>query len=171
MKTQIFLNETEKSIARHIAKQRYENARSKGIVDGKMGRQSNYDTDLEGAAAELAFCKDKNIYPDLENRVDLGYDCMYYGTRIDVKATKYKTGRLLATLKKKVCENVDVFVLMVGSFSTYYTIVGAVAKEDFIRDENIKDLGRGKGYCLDQSQLSNLVTAISKSKRKNHDIR
>ena len=155
----VSLNGIEQSICKHIAQQRYSNARKKGIKDLKMGPQDNYDTDLEGFGAEMAFCKLYNCYPDLHIGLDKDYDCVINSVKIDVKTTKYKTGKLLATLKK-TDSDIDMYVLMVGEFPNY-TCVGGAYKEDLIKDENIKDLGRGKGYVLEQNQLTDVNTLIA----------
>jgi hypothetical protein len=145
------LNEIEQSICKHIAEQRYLNARKKGIVDRKLGGQTTEITDLDGFGAEMAFCKIANCYPDLKIGLDNDYDCLYNGLKIDVKQTKYKKGRLLATLKK-TNSDVDIYVLMIGEFPNY-EFIGWARKDDLIKPENIKDLGRGNGYVLEQSQL------------------
>ena len=51
------LGETEQKVCEYVAKERYNNARRKGITDNKKGPQSNYDTDLEGVASEMAAAK------------------------------------------------------------------------------------------------------------------
>ncbi len=148
---EITLNELEIAIAKHLAKSRYEHARSNGIVDRKMGDQSNWETDLEGVASEIAFCKMSNLYPDLNIGLDRDYDCVYNGKKVDVKATKYKTGKLLATLKKKDSD-IDIFVLLIGECPKY-KFVGWATKEELISEENIGNLGKGRGYILEQRRL------------------
>lgn len=157
----IVLNTVEQKIAKYIANQRYENARSKNIIDCKIGTQSNYDTDLEGISSEIAFCKAYNIYPNLENNIDDGFDVIYNGFKIDIKSTKYKSGCLLATLKQKNNNNVDIFVLVIGRFPGPYTVIGAATKQSLINEQNIKDLGRGKGYVLEQKDLKDVTNLIN----------
>jgi len=150
----ITLNEAEQKLALYLAKARYLNARNNGTKDLKVGGQSNEETDLEGIAGELVACKFFNVYPDTEtNLKDLPkYDLLTSkGSRVDVKTTKYKNGRLLATLNKKVCE-VDIYVLVIGNFPVY-DVVGWAKSEELIADQNIMNLGRGDGYALSQDQL------------------
>ena len=149
----VTLNACEQKMAEYVAKSRYENARSRGIVDQKMGDQGNWETDLEGIGGEIAFCKLHNVYPDLETfNTDLpDHDCLVNGFKVDVKTTHYPEGKLLATLAKAGAI-VDVYVLMVGEFPTY-EYKGLAKKSDLIRDENIYDLGHGPGYVLNQIQL------------------
>tara|TARA_R110000803_G_scaffold30935_2_gene69403 strand:+ start:155 stop:622 length:468 start_codon:yes stop_codon:yes gene_type:complete len=150
----ITLNDAEQALARHLAKSRYDNARSTGKPDQKMGGQSCEETDLEGIAGELVVCKRLNLYPDTDTDLIIypKYDLLTHkGTKVDVKTTKYSSGRLLATMKKKV-EDCDVYVLVVGEFPNY-RIVGWAKSEELILKENIINLGHGEGYALNQSQL------------------
>ena len=66
MTHKISLSENEQRLAEWVWKKRTANARRKNLPDTKVGDQSFEETDLEGFAAELAFCKLMNIYPDLE---------------------------------------------------------------------------------------------------------
>jgi len=157
MTIKITLSENEQRLAKFIARSRYENARSNNVKDMKMGSQSNEETDLEGFGAELAYCKLMNLFPDLETGDSLpNFDCVSrLGVTIDVKATKRKSGHLLATLKKKN-NPPDKYVLIVGEFPSY-KIVGEVSADEFLQDSNIKDLGRGRGYALTQMELNPLT--------------
>lgn len=153
----IKLNEAEKLLATHLAKARYENARSKGKPDLKMGNQSNWETDLEGIGGEIAACKHFGVYPDTETDLITlpKYDLVTKkGTKIDVKTTKYKNGKLLATLKKSKGE-CDVYLLVVGTFPEY-NLVGWAKDSELLDEKNIVDLGHGKGYALEQHQLKQL---------------
>ena len=150
----ISLNSAEQILAKFLAKARYDNARSKGKPDLKMGGQSNWETDLEGIGGEIAACKHFGVYPDTE--VDLitlpKFDLVTKkGKRIDVKTTKYATGKLLATKKKQLGE-CDAYVLVVGEFPDY-RLVGWATDEELLNDNNLVDLGHGEGYALTQDQL------------------
>jgi|TARA_R100001244_G_C5083096_1_gene114439 hypothetical protein len=151
----VHLNYIEQQMAISIALGRYDNARTKGIKDKKIGNQPNWITDLDGIGGEVACCKHFGVYPDTE--IDL-YDMPKYdlmtkkGSRVDVKTTKYKNGKLLATLNKKL-DDCDIYVLVVGQFPKY-ELIGWVEAEKLIKKENIADLGHGEGYVLDQDQLN-----------------
>lgn len=147
----VTLSKTELFLAQKWGEARYNNARSKGVFDAKIGDQSCAYTDQEGMAAELAFCKLFNIYPDLNLALDHEYDCEYKGKKVDVKVTKYKTGKLLATLKKKASD-IDVFALMVGENGTY-EFKGFAYFDELVNDANIGNLGKGNGYVLGQEKL------------------
>lgn len=150
----IKLNKAEQFLARYLAKSRYENARSKGKPNMKMGGQSNELTDLEGIAGEMVVCRAMNLYPDTDiDLVDLPkYDLLTHkNNKVDVKTTKYRNGRLLATKKKKI-EDCDIYVLVVGEFPSY-DIVGWAKADELLRKENLIDLGHGEGYALEQKHL------------------
>jgi len=151
----------EQAIVKRVARERYETNRRAGVHNAKIGGQSNEETDVNGFGAEVAFCKLLNIYPDfsIEPRRG-GADCLVCETEIDVKQTKYETGKLLATLKKRV-DDADVYVLMIGVLPSY-RFAGWVEAEKLLRPQNITDLGRGKGYALEQGQLNPCIIELKK---------
>jgi hypothetical protein len=153
----IYLNKTEQSLAINIAKGRYENARSKGKPDLKIGNQSNWQTDLEGIGGEIAVCKLFGVYPDTETELTElpKHDLVTKkGNTCDVKTTKYKNGKLLAARTKKL-NDVDIYVLVVGQFPEY-NVIGWAYSHELIKDENLTNLGHGVGYALEQSKLRKL---------------
>lgn len=125
--------------------------RTAGVVDRKMGNQSGLSIDEDGMMAEYAMCKHFNIFPDMAPSPRSGScDCIYNGKRIDVKSTRVESGRLLATLK----DNPDVDIYVLGIIDgTKVKFPGFALKSDLCREENIIDLGHGKGYALTQEQL------------------
>ena len=149
----ITLDVTEQEIAESLAKRRYNAARKAGVENAKIGPQSNWNTDLEGIASEFAFCKLFNLFPDLTVGARKGgHDCMMYSYKVDVKATKYKTGRLLARTSKKN-EDADIYALMIGEFPTY-KFVGWAWNRDLLKSDNIINLGHGDGFALSQADLN-----------------
>jgi len=148
----VTLNKLELKLAKYIGSHRYHNARDKGIEDRKMGDQSCEETDVEGAAAEIVFCKAYNLYPDLQFEVLLPHDAILHcGATVDVKHTKYDSGRLLATTKK-IEHPCDIYVLVTG-LKPAYEIRGGMPRELLFRAENIGDLGHGPGYMVEQDIL------------------
>lgn len=126
-------------------------ARSNGVKDAKMGSQSGLEADIDGLIGEYAFCKWKNIFPDLVPAPRSGSaDCFYENLRIDIKTTRYKNGRLLSTLKNN--DDVDIYALAILTDRTV-DFKGWIKKSDLRQEQNIRDLGHGKGYCLDQDKL------------------
>ena len=127
-------------------------ARGNNVEDKQVGDQSAIQTDLIGVVGEYAFCKRNNIFPDLVASPRSGsYDCIFKGYRIDVKATHYKDGRLLATTKKN--NDVDRYVLAIVDGRKIY-FPGWIEKDDFINEKNLKNLGHGFVYALDQDCLN-----------------
>jgi len=126
-------------------------ARNNYVNDRKMGNQSGHQIDEDGVIGEFAFCRHYNIFFDLGVSPRSGsFDCILKGKRVDIKTTRYKTGKLLATTK--VNPDVDIYVLAI--LDGYdITFAGWVEKEELISDKNLKDLGRGLGYSLEQSEL------------------
>ena len=143
----------EKKICVDGADMRYNIARSSGVSNGKIGPQSNKLTDQLGLGGELTVAKWLNLYPDFTIYVRQGGADLvtHSGTRIDVKTTKYATGRLLAKINTAY-ESIDVFVLVTTDYPTF-TVRGWATKEQLINPENIINLGHGDGYGLNQDQL------------------
>jgi len=148
----ITLNEAEQRLAKFLAKGRSDANRASNTQDRKMGNQSGELTDLNGIAAEIAFCKIHNVYPDLEINVHPAADCVLHsGEEVDVKTTRYASGRLLAVRWKK--PNVDLFALMIGEFPSY-RYAGSMTAAELLKDERLRDFGHGLGYAADQSELN-----------------
>ena len=163
-KIEIELLKPEQKIAEFIAKTRTKVSRSAGIKNLKFGPQSAEETDLEGAASELAAAKILNVWPDLDPSKSSVHDFTFRGYTIDVKTTKYQTGRLLLPLykKNKAC---DYYVLMIGSFPKYKCI-GFASKEDLINDDKIGTLGKTKSYMLEQNELKTLEEFLNETKAR-----
>lgn len=146
------LNEVECRIAEYMAKRRYQMSREQGIVDRKIGSQSSELTDLEGIAAEIAFCKLANVYPDLDPSSPKKEDCVLRdGRRVDVKATVHNNGRLVVARWKQP-DDVDLYALMIGKFPTY-RCAGIMTSDEIIRGDRLKSLGYGLSYVADQEEL------------------
>jgi hypothetical protein len=150
----IILNDIEQKIVQYIARSRFEINRQNGVKNARKGKQSDHLTDLDGFGGEFAFCKLFNLYPDLEVKVtsqetDSG-DCILNGKRIDIKTTKYKTGKLICALWKN--DEIDYYALMVGEFPRY-EFKGFAKASDVKKEENIINLGRGKLYAMEQKFL------------------
>mgnify|MGYP001587368885 FL=1 len=159
--TNIELNDIEQDFCKILAKARFENNRDSSIKNSKIGPQSNADTDLEGIAAEIAFCKLFNIYPDFSIFIRSStkdtdkYDVVLAnGKTVDIKTTKYKTGKLLAVSWKKASS--DYTVLMVGQFPNY-EFKGAIETKELLKKERLGNLGYGETYIATQNELKELV--------------
>jgi hypothetical protein len=148
----VVLSEFEIKIARYLGRSRHRFARNKNIVDAKIGNQSNEETDIESAAAEIAFCKLYNLYPDLQIGEVPTHDAMLpCGATVDVKQTKYQNGMLLVTTKK-IANPSDIYVLLTGKMPEF-TDRGGFPREWIFDNNRIVDLGHGPGYGIKQNDL------------------
>jgi hypothetical protein len=145
------LNPDEVLICEQLGRMRSIIARSSGVKDAKVGDQDGSEADVMGMKAEYAFAKKFNTFPDLGLTPRSGSaDGKLKGFAYDIKSTTYKSGRLLAT--KKENPDVDMYVLCIVDNSEV-DIKGYAFKDDLIKESNLKNLGHGEGYCLDQDKL------------------
>lgn len=150
----IELNELEQALARDIAANRHRNSREAGLKDVRRGAMSAESADLEGAGAELAFCKLANVYPDLDGQ-PRPEDChLADGRKVDVKATKHEHGHLIAVRWKKPGA-VNVYALVVGQFPKY-RCAGFMPSDDLLRETRLKDFGAGEAFAASQDELQRI---------------
>ncbi len=123
------------------------------VIDQQMGKDDTWAIDIDGVVGEFCVAKHLNVWPDLTVGIRSGGSDLVLknGSTIDVKTTRHKSGRLLATLKK-VGDPCDLYVLAIvddrGS-----NIVGWATKEELFVDGNKTDLGHGVGYAMTQEKL------------------
>jgi len=158
MSKRIILNSAEQIVCKQLALMRYEIARAVDRKDQQIGNQPSWQTDEDGIGGEIAASRLLNVYPSLVLKPDAGWDVMYRGKRIDIKTTRYKSGRLLAKLNARDDE-VDVYLLVTGTFPEY-DIVGYALKDSLLSPKNVIDLGHGKGYGLSQDKLTPIEKLI-----------
>ena len=144
---------SESAIALTLAVMRNTTARVNNVADKQMGKQDPIQIDRDGILAEMAFGKQFNLYPDLsvyprKGGADL---ITHQGLKVDIKATRYKSGRLLIHIDKDVNE-VDIYVLGVVDGDSV-DFVGYIKSKEAIQPQNLKDLGHGSGYVIEQSNL------------------
>jgi hypothetical protein len=149
----VCLDDMEVELCNFIGKKRSEIARLNNVKDAKIGNHNGVDADIQGFKAEYGFAKLFNIFPDfgLSPRSGSFDGVTRFGARYDIKSTKYKTGNLLSTLK--VNPDVDVYILAYVH-DNIVEFIGWAKKEELIKEENIKDLGHGKGYFLSREKLN-----------------
>lgn len=162
----IELSEIEQNLAKIIAQKRFSNNRNNNIKNSKRGSQSDETTDLEGIAAEIAFCKIHNIYPDFtiftrSTKSDKGDARLANGMTVDIKTTKYINGKLIAVPWKE--PNVDLFALMVGTFPKY-EFKGFMQKLELLNPKRLGNLGYGETYIAYQHELELDLKKINVSK-------
>jgi hypothetical protein len=73
------------------------------------------------------------------------------GKTVDVKATPYDGGHLLAARWKKC--NVQMYSLMVGKFPTYRH-AGMMPAKELLREGRLKNFGYGESFAASQSELA-----------------
>jgi len=150
----IVLEPDEITVCETLGRLRSLIARSSRVKDAKIGNQDGADADVMGMKAEYAFAKAFNTFPDLGLKPRSGSaDGNFNGLNYDVKSTRHSDGMLLST--RKVNPDIDVYVLAVVK-NRCVKFVGWAYKEELIKEENLIDLGYGKGYGLDQDQLNEL---------------
>jgi hypothetical protein len=154
----VTLDSAEVAMAQITATMRHTCNQVAGVRNAKIGKQSDYITELEGVCGEMAFGKMTNLFLDqtIHPRSG-GHDFLGRNKeKIDVKTTSCEHGHLSATLKKKR-EDADYYVLVIGKCPTY-RIAGYASADDLLKKENIGNLGGGPSYLLSQSQLQTYKT-------------
>lgn len=147
----ITLRPSEMATCQIIGSMRSLVARGNSITDRKVGNQDGTLADIQGVVAEYAFAKKYNCFFDLGLEPRSGSaDGTINGDRYDVKSTTYQSGKLLASLK--VNPDVDRYVLAIVD-KNKVSLIGWAYKNELIKEENLRDLGHGKGYCLEQTEL------------------
>lgn len=149
----VHMTPSESAIAHMLAVMRNTTARQNGVKDKQMGDQDPIEIDRDGIIAEMAFGKAFNLYPDLSVYPRKGGADLFGRTKkkIDVKATRYKTGRLVIHIDKPVDE-VDIYALAVVDGDDV-DLIGYIESEKAIREQHIRNLGHGNGYVIDQDHL------------------
>ena len=146
------LNPDEVTVCQILGRMRSLIARNSGVKDAKIGQQDGAEADVLGMMAEYAFSKKFNTFPDLGLTPRSGSaDGVLNGKRYDIKSTTYKTGQLLSTMK--VNPDVDIYILGIVE-NNEVDFVGWAFKQNLIKEENIVNLGHGKGYALAQEKLN-----------------
>jgi hypothetical protein len=147
------LNAAEQKLARFLALSRTSINRQAGVTNAKRADLTDAEIDLDGVGAELAWCRLANVYPDLTlSPRSGGADATWAGRTVDVKTTRYVTGKLIA-VPSKVHAPCDLYALMIGTFPTY-RFVGLATADHLLAAENIRNLGHGPTYTLEQDALT-----------------
>ena len=123
------------------------------VVDKQVGKQDPWEIDIDGVVGEFCVAKWLNVCPDFTVSIRKGgVDLLSpNGKSIDVKTTRYKNGRLLAT-KTKAHDPCDIYILAITD-DKGCDIIGWVDQADLFKPENIINLGHGEGYGVLQDAL------------------
>jgi hypothetical protein len=151
--TRIDLTDSEMFICRTLGVMRRSEAMNK-VKDQQMGKNDTWSIDIDGMVGEFCVAKYLNVCPDLTISVRKGGSDLIsrQNKTIDVKTTRYKDGRLLATLKKYEDACQIYILVIVDDFGG--DIVGWASHEELCNERNKTNLGHGEGYALEQSQLN-----------------
>ncbi len=141
----------EIAICRMIGNMRSVINRSTSVTNLQMGKQDPLSIDEDGVIGEYAFCKYWNVFfdPTIKPRSGTA-DCELMDKAFDIKTTRRLDGRLLAGLKSN--PEIECYALAIIQ-ENKVILPGYALSAELIREENVKDLGHGNGYVLDQSKL------------------
>lgn len=147
------LSKEEQTVVRAIAKNKTDatTGSTKRNTWGNGGSQ--YEVDLQGYGAEVAFCKMLNTYPDLTWHVrNGGLDSrLPDGSRVDVKYTSRVDGEMLVRKDRKKKGEWDICALLVGKFPKYEFVGFATEAEVFAA--RVTNYGYCDNYTLGQHEL------------------
>jgi hypothetical protein len=149
----INLSTSELFVCRMLGMMRRSTAMNR-VGDQQMGDQDTWAIDIDGVVGEFCVAKALNLCPDFSVSVRSGgSDLVTHDKQtIDVKTTRVKGGRLLATLKKADASCDLYYLVIVDDFGG--DLVGYINKEKLFVEENKKDIGHGIGYIMSQDQLN-----------------
>jgi len=121
-------------------------------------KQTDEDVDLSGIVSEFAVADYLGLALDtsISARGDDGNDLKDDRT-IQVKSTKYPTGKLLFDNFGKFVSDVAFLVIVSPDFKTT-RIAGWISKQDFLAKAQTKDFGYGSRVFVSQSELNSADT-------------
>lgn len=132
-----------------------------GTVDRQVGKNDPAEINVIGFAAEYAFAKKFNTFPDLTMKARSGSpDGIINGVRYDVKATINEGYDLLCTLKENT--EVDIYIHAYVCFPRI-EFEGFAFSHELRREENIKDWGHGPTYSLSTKVIRKMEDVLTLS--------
>ena len=148
----IDLTESELFVCRILGVMRRSEAMHK-VQNQQVGKNDTWSIDIDGMVGELCVAKLLNVCPDLTVSVRSGGADLISKDKktIDVKTTRHKSGKLLATLKK-LKDSCDVYILVIVD-DLGGDVIGWATHSELCDDKNKINLGHGDGYGLEQWQL------------------
>ena len=113
---------------------------------------------VDGVMSEYAVAKHYNIHFDMNcNYRKFGADLISQkGKTIDVKSTRKENGNLNAVGWSK-SKPADIYVLteiVTNEIENKVKLIGWIAKENFLTDEYVTDIGKGDFYSMPQDRLN-----------------
>ena len=169
--TLVILNDAEIQFAHLIADNRYASNRKAGVFDNKEDKKrTSIEIDRDGVESELAFFKLIGKYPEpifdisiksKEKGTDDG-DALIDNMAIDIKSTRYKTGRLVqsGSLTKP---SVDLYCLMIKEGENSYVLKGFYPAKMLLREENYGKHFPGRPcFMVEQTDLMEYGDCVKK---------
>ena len=149
----VTLSRKELSDCKQAATLRWQLARLSGVVNQRKDKgRTDQDLDMLGLMSELSVARIFNIKHNLfQMGVDDGSDMFLHNISIDVKSTFYPTGKLL--FKSKASFKSDCAVLACKIAQNQINVAGFIPKKVFLAQAEQRDLGHGKGWIIEQSEL------------------
>ena len=169
--TLVILNDAEIQFAHLIADNRYASNRKAGVFDNKEDKKrTSIEIDRDGVESELAFFKLIGKYPEpifdisiksKEKGTDDG-DAFIDNMAIDIKSTRYKTGRLIQA-GSQTKPSVDLYCLMIKEGENSYKLKGFYPAKMLLRDENYGKHFPGRPcFMVEQSDLMEYGDCVKK---------
>lgn len=121
----VTLTDVEMKIGEGLGRKRSKMNRETGTKDQRASESHSSEwIDVNGARAELGYCRLANTYPDLQTKERSAYDTkLPLGDRVDVKVTEHENGLLLVTRtdtnRPGGKHGVEWYALMVGKGPEY----------------------------------------------------
>lgn len=148
------LTETEIDICNYIGNMRYKITSEMASDMRQTENLNSIQMVIDGVVSEYAVSKLLNLNFDFNcDFRKFGADFVSSkGSLIDVKCTRRSGGHLNA-VRWSVDKPVDIFILT-EILTSHVRVVGWIRREDFLKEENLIDVGNGLFYGVDQSQLT-----------------
>lgn len=151
----VTLNENECQIARMVGERVFQQMNRGDYPVGQIGvGHDRLRQCQEGFAAEIAYCKHHNTFPDFSDEPSSVDVVTPDGFTVDVKRIAEPELNLVVPIhtgksRKKTCA---IYALVYGSMPDFW-IVGEMLGGDVVQDDNVHDIGHGPSYVVDQSSL------------------
>lgn len=149
----VHFSKTEYQLLVSIGRLRHSVTSSLGTERKQDQKQDSEQMAINGVLTEYAASKALNLHFDLNcDFRKFGADLVSRrGATIDVKSTSRAGGNLNAVVWSGG-KPAEIFVLTEIHHS-HILLVGWIHRDDFLRDENIRNVGNGNFYSVPQSKL------------------
>lgn len=158
----VVLNEAEQRLAKYLGRARQAHNERLGLAETKVSTRPNLEIHIQGAGAELAFCRLYNAYPDLDTEHwDAPDVILHNGQTLDVKTTEVETGKLLLNPSKLEKHKLaDCYALMTGRLP-YYRFAGWFRVRELMDDSRWDATMPQPCYSAPQGVLHSLPELIA----------